>query len=124
MIIGIGTDIVQIGRIEAILGKYGNFFKTRILNDRELEQLQLLPLNKHASFMTKRFAAKESISKALGVGIGEGLQFKDIAILNNELGQPYVQITSIKWDNFKQYQINVSLSDDYPIAIAFAVISM
>jgi holo-[acyl-carrier protein] synthase len=124
MIIGVGTDIVQIGRIEAILKKYGDFFKKRILTDSELKQLQKLPIKKHACFVAKRFAAKESISKALGIGIGAGLRFKDITILNNDIGQPYVHITSEGWSNFKQYKINLSLSDDYPIAIAFTVISM
>lgn len=123
MIIGIGTDIVQIKRVEKLLTKYGEAFKNRILSNQELKQLELLPLNKHASFLSKRFAAKEAISKALGTGISDRLSFKDIIVLNDKLGKPYVTITPLQLPSEESLKINLSIADDYPLAIAFAVIS-
>ena len=120
MIIGIGTDIVQIPRIERILDLYKDHFINRLLCEVELQKLALLDPSKHANFLAKRFAAKEAISKALGTGIGPNLQFKNIIILNDDLGKPFVQITSHK---LNQFQIHLSLSDDYPISIAFAIIT-
>lgn len=121
MIIGIGTDIVQIPRIEKLIDKYGDSFKNKILNDRELLLIEKLSFNKHASFLAKRFAAKESISKAFGKGIHNELSFRNIIVLNNEFGMPYVIIES---KNVNKINISLSLSDDYPIALAFAVVSM
>lgn len=123
MIIGVGTDLIQITRIEALLAKYGDVLKRRLLNDCELAQLSTIPLAKQANFVAKRFAAKESVSKALGVGIGQELGFKDITILNNPAGQPKVQI-SVRLHQWANYHIHLSLSDDYPVAIAFTVISV
>lgn len=120
MIIGIGTDIVQIPRIEKILAKYGHLFTKRILGDNELNKFRTLSQNKQALYIAKRFAAKESISKAIGSGIATGLAFKDIEILNDSLGKPYTKFAGNK---LKNLQIDISLSDDYPTALAFAVIS-
>ena len=124
MIFGIGTDIVQIPRIEKIMQKYGATFPKKILSIIELEQLKSLPLNKRNSFLAKRFAAKEAVSKALGIGITKrNLHFQDITILNDELGKPYAQINSLKFVDFNTFEVNLSISDDYPIAMAFAIIS-
>ena len=122
MIFGVGTDIVQIPRIEGLIDKYDDAFKNKILHEAELLLLQKLPLNKHASFLAKRFAAKEAVSKALGKGIGRGLKFQDIIVLNNEFGTPYVVINSKNPQDMGKQQIFLSLSDDYPVAIAFVVI--
>lgn len=123
MIVGIGTDIVQIKRIEKLLLKYGQAFQNRILSFSEIQKLEKIPLNKHASFLSKRFAAKEAISKALGTGITHSLEFKDIIILNDEKGKPYVKFTPEKSNNIQHFEISLSLADDYPIAVAFAVVS-
>jgi len=122
MIIGIGTDIVQIPRIEKILELYPKLFAKRILAAKELEKFVLLGKEKHTPFLAKRFAAKEAISKAFGVGIGQGINFKDIVILNDELGKPIVEINSNYTKQLPSFNIQLSLSDDYPICIAFAVI--
>jgi holo-[acyl-carrier protein] synthase len=122
MIVGIGTDVVQIPRIEKILQKYHDLFGIKILNSLEQEILQSTPKCAHASFLAKRFAAKEAISKALGTGIGSHIGFKDIVILNNLAGKPYVALeNNIAAQNFK---IDITIADDYPVAIAFAVVSM
>ena len=124
MIFGVGTDIVQIPRIEKLISKYGNSFKSRILHNEELTLLDELAQAKHANFLAKRFAAKEAVSKALGHGIGISLTFQEIVILNNNLGQPYVVIKSRHIKNLEKMHISISLSDDYPIALAFVVISV
>jgi holo-[acyl-carrier protein] synthase len=124
MIFGVGTDIVQIPRIEKIMQKYRLAFPVKILSVTELELLKSLPFNKHNSFLAKRFAAKEAISKAFGIGITKrNLHFQDITILNDELGKPYAQISSVKFTEVKNFKVNLSISDDYPIAIAFAIVS-
>ncbi len=120
MIIGVGTDIVQIPRIEKLLAKYKNQFLERILSKSELAQLSTLSTIKHASFLAKRFAAKEAVAKALGLGIRNSLSFRDIIISNDSKGKPSVSLVS-KIANGKN--ISLSISDDYPIAIAFVVIS-
>ncbi|WP_316354220.1 holo-ACP synthase [Candidatus Trichorickettsia mobilis] len=124
MIIGIGTDIVQIYRIEQLLAKYGEVFKSRILSLSEIDLVSRLSPNKHAAFIAKRFAAKEAISKALGSGIGQSLQFKNIKIFNDNLGKPFATIHSTKIKDLGKFKIDLSISDDYPIAIAFAVVSI
>lgn len=127
MIIGIGVDVVQITRIEKILLKYGNFFKSRILGETELKKIETLPQNKQANFLAKRFAAKEAITKALGCGISSVIGFKDIVISNDKLGKPYAEINHEKIKILlpdKKIKIDLSLTDDYPVAIAFTVISI
>jgi holo-[acyl-carrier protein] synthase len=125
MIIGIGTDIVNIARIETIYTKYGNLFKEKILSSIELRNINILKNDKHAAFLAKRFAAKEALAKAFGIGIGSILQFKKINILNNEFGKPYVYFDYQDFDilDLNIYQIDISISDDYPIAVAFVIIS-
>jgi holo-[acyl-carrier protein] synthase len=120
MIIGVGTDIVQIPRIEKLLAKYKNNFVTRILYGTELDQYNALANVNKASFLAKRFAAKESIAKAFGTGISSQLGFHDIIISNDSLGKPSANIVS---DIAVGKNISLSISDDYPIAIAFVVIS-
>ena len=85
-IFGIGTDIVNIKRMEKSLKKYGKSFKKRIFSENEINYCE----NKKnpSSFYAKRFAAKEALSKALGTGIKGNLIFKDIEILNNKKGKP------------------------------------
>ncbi|MCC8462052.1 MAG: holo-ACP synthase [Rickettsia endosymbiont of Ecitomorpha arachnoides] len=122
MLIGVGTDIVQIPRIEKILHLYPELFAKKILTSKELKQFALLEKTNHAAFLAKRFAAKEAISKAFGVGIGQGINLKDITILNDELGKPVVEVNSNYTDKLPPFNINLSLSDDYPVCVAFAVV--
>lgn len=126
MIIGIGTDIVQIYRIERLLTKYDAVFKARILSISELNLMSKLSQNKHAAFIAKRFAAKEAVSKAIGSGIGVLLQFKNIIISNDAYGKPLAQIELLQNPNLLsqyKFKIDISISDDYPIAVAFAIVS-
>ncbi|MDP5110091.1 MAG: holo-ACP synthase [Rickettsiaceae bacterium] len=123
MIIGIGTDVVQIDRIEKIYDKYKNNFLAKNFHPKECEYFFTLKAPKTISYLAKRFAGKEAIVKAFGSGIGSNFAFKDIAILNDEFGAPYVEIFRNNNKVFIDKKIHISLSDDYPIAVAFAVIS-
>ena len=122
-IIGVGTDIVNIKRIEAIFKKYGDKFLSKNFHALEIAAFKNLPEHKKLGYLAKRFAAKEAIAKALGVGIGEHLSFADISVQANELGAPKVQIDYRKTTEISDYNIHVSLSDDQPFAVAFAVIT-
>lgn len=119
MIIGIGTDIVYKNRIEYLTNKFGNKFISRILSQNEI--LQLKTKTHNYSFIAKRFAAKEAVAKAFGLGIGKELSFQDIEISNNEFGMP---IVTIKRPIAHGKNIFLSISDEHDVAIAFAVISI
>lgn len=120
MIIGIGTDVVQIPRIERLLRLYEERFIRRLLSEVEINKMSLLSKSQHSNFLAKRFAAKEAISKALGTGIGRSFAFRDISVLNDSLGKPFVSICQTKC---QQVDIHLSISDDYPVSIAFAVVT-
>lgn len=128
MIIGIGTDLVQVNRIEITLKKFGTSFEEKIFTPFERERAQKLPDKKQASFYAKRFAAKEAFSKALGCGIGKEAFFQDIEVRNDEKGAPFFVIkgkalTSLKEKTKGQpYQIHLSLSDEKDFALCFVVI--
>tara|TARA_B100000809_G_scaffold245316_1_gene272140 strand:- start:418 stop:810 length:393 start_codon:yes stop_codon:yes gene_type:complete len=126
-IFGIGTDIVNIKRIEQSFKKKGNAFKNRIFSKKEIIYCEK---NKNPfPFYAKRFAAKEALSKALGTGIRKGVNFKNIEILNDSFGKPFIQLkgsTAIflkKRIKSKKYFIYLSLSDDLPWAQATVIIS-
>ncbi len=118
MIIGIGTDIVRIDRIENLATKFGDKFISRILSKSEIAKFNAT--GKKTSFLAKRFAAKEAVSKAFGTGIGNEIGFTDIVISNNEAGCPIVTINK---DIAIGKHIFISIADESDVAIAFAVIS-
>ena len=122
-IIGIGTDVTQIPRIEKLYEKFGDKFLYKNYHEVEIQEFHQLDTKKKHSFLAKRFAGKEAVSKAFGIGIGALLSFKDIAIVNDEVGAPIVKIFNKSVDEFTKYNIYISLSDDYPVAIAFAVVA-
>lgn len=113
MIFGIGCDIVDINRIAASINEFGDRFLNRVFTEEEIKRA---PDEKHNyySYFAKRFAAKESFAKAMKTGVGHGLSFKDIEILNDENGMPYF--------NLPEYKTHLSISDEHPYAIAYVVI--
>ena len=125
MIYGVGTDIINIERVEHILSKNKDGFVRRVLSDHE----QLLFANKgnSAAYCAKRFAAKEAFAKALGTGIGKIVSFQDLTIRNNDNGKLYF-IPSEKLrlylvsQNIKQ--AHLSLSDEKLNAVAFVVLEL
>ena len=126
-IFGIGTDIVNIKRMEKSLRNKNNTFKDKIFSKKEI--IYCDKKNNPYSFYAKRFAAKEALSKALGTGIRKGINFKDIEILNDKFGKPFIKLKG-STANFlkkkikaKKYSIYLSLSDDIPWAQATVIIS-
>jgi holo-[acyl-carrier protein] synthase len=126
-IIGLGTDIVNINRIKKIYSKYGNQFLNKILTESEKKSEKKLSRFKNVSTIAKRFAAKEAISKAIGYGFSNGINFKDIEIYNDESGKPYANLNgkakTIVNKISKKYNIFLTLSDDKPWAVATALIT-
>ena len=125
-IYGIGTDIVSIKRIKSSLKKK-NFIK-RIFDEKEI--LKCKKLTKYHNCFAKRFAAKEAFSKALGMGISNGINFNEITVLNNKSGKPYINLKGetkkkiIKMFKQKKTKISLSLSDERDYAVAFVTISV
>lgn len=125
-IFGIGTDIVNIKRIENSFKKFGMNFKTKIYTKNEIKYCESKknPIPSYA----KRFAAKEALSKALGTGIKKNISFKNIEISNNVNGQPNINLKGPiisflkKKTKNKKYKIYLSLSDDKPWAQATVII--
>ena len=120
-IFGIGIDIVEVERIKKIHQKYGEKFARKILSNDELKNF-LKDKNK-IHFLAKRFAAKEAVGKALGVGIRNGSILKNIEIKNDINGKPFVNIKDIEKLNMtEKKEIHISLSDEKRFAVANAVI--
>ena len=126
-IFGLGTDIVNIKRLEKILKKNKSSFKSRIFSKSEI--LYCDKKKSPAPFYAKIYAAKEALSKALGTGIRKGINFKDIEIINNNFGKPSIKLKGTtanflkKKIRAKKYSIYLSLSDDLPWAQATVIIS-
>ena len=120
-IYGVGTDIVDITRIKKSIKNKKFIYK--IFSDREIKNSK----NKLDSYYAKRFAAKEAFSKALGTGISEGISFNEISILNNDKGQPYIELLGktkiIVNKKIKKRKIFLSLSDEKKYAIATVIIN-
>ena len=123
MIYGVGTDIVNIDRIQKIILKNREGFIKRVLTEHE----QALFANKadSAAFFAKRFAAKEAFSKALGTGIGRVVSFQDLTVRNNDNGKPHF----IPSEKLRLYllekgvkQAHLSISDENQYALAFVVL--
>ncbi|RAL22049.1 holo-ACP synthase [Thermoflavimicrobium daqui] len=123
MIFGIGTDIIELERIQ----KVGTDRLTkRILTPSEKEQLPD-QLHRQVEYLAGRFAAKEAISKALGTGIGEIVSFLDLTILNNTKGAPEVSISEKVSAYFfigKSMKVHLSISHSEKYAVAIAVIEV
>tara|TARA_B100001121_G_scaffold173494_1_gene151427 strand:- start:185 stop:562 length:378 start_codon:yes stop_codon:yes gene_type:complete len=120
-IFGVGIDIVEIQRIKETYSRYGERFARKILSNSELRSFYK---NKNKiSFLAKRFAAKEAVGKALGVGIKNGSILKNIEIKNDLHGKPFVNINNTKKLNMtEKKEIHISLSDEKKYAVANALI--
>lgn len=123
MIYGIGTDIVEVERIEAALHQFGDGFAKRILADSEWADYQASKLK--ARFLAKRFAAKEAFSKAIGTGIRGEVSFHNIAVSHDALGRPLLQLSAALQAFLKQHHIqqsHISISDEKNLALAYVVL--
>ena len=123
MIFGIGTDIVDINRI--INMDSLNTFANKILSENEKNIFEDLKEGKQALYLSKQFAGKEAISKAIGTGISGDIKFKEIEILRDESGKPiFNPVKNLKeiLANLGITKTHVSLSDEKDYAIAFAIL--
>ena len=101
-IFGIGTDIININRLEKSLKRYGNKFKSNIFSKDEITYCE--KKKNSGAFYAKRFAAKEALSKALGTGIRKGIKFKNIEIRNDFYGKPSIRLIGAV-DNYLRKKI-------------------
>ena len=127
MILGIGTDLANIDRIQAALDRFGDRFRSRVFTETERRRAERM--KDPASVYAKRWAAKEACSKALGTGLRMGIAWKDMAVTNLPSGQPVMAVTGWAKERLDQMTppghvavIHVSLTDDHPWAHAYVVI--
>ena len=132
MILGIGNDIIDIRRIEATLERFGERFTKRIFTESEMNKAERRRGAGHgyAATLAKRFAAKEAASKALGTGFRAGVYWRDLGVTNAATGKPTIQMTGGAAARLAaltpagmRAQVDVTLTDDYPLAEAFVIIS-
>lgn len=123
MIFGIGTDIVEVSRIEESINQFGDDFARRILAESEFESY--LQSQIKARFLAKRFAAKEAFSKALGTGLRAPATFQNIAVSHDALGKPVLVLAPellVYLLDKNITQTHISISDEKNLATAFVVL--
>lgn len=127
MIVGIGSDIIDIRRIEQTLEKYGDRFVARIFTEAEIEKSERR--RERAASYAKRFAAKEACSKALGTGMDSGVFWRDMGVVNLPSGRPTMALTGGAAGRLAtllpagcRAEIHLTITDDFPHAQAFVLI--
>ena len=128
MIIGIGSDLIDITRVAKVIERHGDRFLTRIFTD--IERAKAERRKNRAETYAKRFAAKEACAKALGTGIRHGVWWRDMGVVNMPSGRPTMALTGGARKRLdaltpKGYlaQIDLSITDEGPMSMAFVVIS-
>lgn len=127
MIIGIGSDLIDIRRVAATLEKHDERFRTRVFT--EIEQARSDRRKERAASYAKRFAAKEACAKALGTGIAHGVFWRDMGVVNLPGGKPTMELTGGAQAQLLKMlpaghsaSIHLTITDDYPLAQAFVII--
>ena len=128
MIIGLGSDLIDIRRIEKSLGRFDGRFMKRVFSDQEIEYCQ--SKGSSSANFAKRFAAKEACAKALGTGIAEGVFWKDMCVSNDDLGRPTLKLSGGALEKLNSMvpegmraQIDLSLTDEPPMAQAIVILT-
>ena len=132
MVIGIGTDVVQIPRMEHILAHGDAGFIAQVCAPTELQAIPppSAPIRQQAAWLARRFAAKEALAKALGVGLGGALCMPELALTHDGQGAPQFALAAgaqaeverlVRAKGGTAPRIWVSVSDDYPVALAVVV---
>ncbi|NWH08591.1 MAG: holo-ACP synthase [Alphaproteobacteria bacterium] len=128
MIIGIGSDLIDIRRVEKTLERFGSRFINRIFTETERAKSEGRRLR--AASYAKRFAAKEACSKALGTGFRRGVFWRDMGVINLKSGKPTMALTGGAFIRLQELtppgmtaQIDLSITDDFPLAQAIVIIS-
>lgn len=127
MIIGIGSDLIDIRRIASSLERFGERFTHRCFTDVEIRKSE--GRKNRAESYAKRFAAKEACSKALGTGLAQGVFWKDMGVVNLPGGKPTMQLTGGAAERLAEMLpaghrgvIHLTITDDFPLAQAFVII--
>lgn len=127
MIIGIGSDLIDIRRVEKTLERHGERFTNRVFT--EIERQKSDRRKERAASYAKRFAAKEACSKALGTGLSQGVFWRDMGVVNLPSGKPTMRLTNGAAERLasmvpagKTAAIHLTITDDFPLAQAFVII--
>src|SRR4051812_7373410 len=127
MILGLGSDLIDIRRIEATLARHGERFIARLYTD--IERAKSEARAQRAASYAKRFAAKEACAKALGTGLARGVFWRDMGVVNLPSGKPTMKLTNGAADRLVKLLpaghravIHLTITDDFPMAQAFVII--
>ena len=128
MILGLGSDLIDIRRIEKTIKKHGERFLNRVYTD--IERAKSDRRAARAASYAKRFAAKEACAKALGTGLNQGVYWRDMGVVNLPGGKPTMRLTGGALKRLQkitpaglQAQIDLTITDDFPLAQAIVIIS-
>jgi holo-[acyl-carrier protein] synthase len=129
MIIGIGSDLCNIERIQNSLDRFGERFTHRVFTDVERDKAERRPFTRAGTY-AKRFAAKEAFSKAVGTGFKRGVFMRDIGVVNKASGEPTLRLTGGAKQRLDDMtpeghaaNIHLTMTDDHPFAQAFVIIT-
>ena len=128
MIYGIGTDLIYSERVEKLLNKFGDKFLFKIFSNKEINNSKVS--HNKALYFSKRFAGKEAFWKAISPNKDNTLHFKEIEILSNKNGKPYINLIGMTKKNISnlekslncKFNFHISISDEKPNALAFVII--
>lgn len=127
MIIGLGSDLIQIHRVQATLDRHGERFTNRVFT--EIERQKSDRRAERAASYAKRFAAKEAMSKALGTGISQSVYWRDMGVINLPSGKPTMKLTNGAAEALARLipaghepHIHITITDDAGLAQAFVII--
>ena len=130
MILGLGSDICDIRRIEAVIARHGERFLERVFTVTERAKATRRTEKIQAATFAKRFAAKEAAAKALGTGFRQGVFFSDLGVVNLPGGQPTLNMTGGAAERLKAItppgmaaQVHLTMTDEYPYAYAQVIVS-
>jgi holo-[acyl-carrier protein] synthase len=128
MILGIGSDLIDVRRIEQTILRHGDRFLDRIFTD--VERAKAERRQNRIDTYAKRFAAKEACAKALGTGLRAGVFWRDMGVVNLPSGRPTMRLTGGALERLRaitpagyEARIDVTITDEYPTAQAFVIIS-
>jgi holo-[acyl-carrier protein] synthase len=129
VILGIGSDLCNIERIQASLDRFGERFVARVFTETERAKAERRPFTRAGTY-AKRFAAKEAFAKAVGTGFRRGVFMKDIGVVNAPSGAPTLALTGgakARLDaitpNGHKAEVHLTMTDDHPFAQAFVIIT-
>lgn len=125
MILGVGVDIVDVARMDAALARRGRALARRLLSDQEFCEFEALAPGGRARFLAKRFAVREAAAKALGVGVGRGLRWRDFIVTHDARGAPRLRFERAarrRALDMGARAVHISIADERGMAAAFAVL--